>query len=111
MQSNGLGQRRSHQLQHLPKPLYGAEARIPAAGPHDRPELTDSDKTTGCGTFASEDDSNLSPQAKLAGWIDSMTVGWVVAGRESVELSDNFPETLTEVAATLSISVQILQAE
>jgi hypothetical protein len=37
------------------------KARMPAAGPHARLELTDGEKTPGCGMLPSEDDTNPSP--------------------------------------------------
>jgi len=38
-----------------------AEGQMPAAGPHARSELTDYDKTPGCGMLPSEEDTNASP--------------------------------------------------
>jgi hypothetical protein len=38
-----------------------AEGNMPAAGPHARSDLTDYDKTPGCGMLPSEEDTNPSP--------------------------------------------------
>lgn len=40
-----------------PKP----EPDMPPAGPHERPELTDPEKTPGAGTLPEPDDSNPAP--------------------------------------------------
>jgi hypothetical protein len=40
---------------------YRAQDWMPAAGPHARSELTDYDKTPGCGMLPSEEDTNPSP--------------------------------------------------
>jgi hypothetical protein len=42
-------------------PVQTIEERMPAAGPHARSELTDYDKTPGCGMLPSEEDTNPSP--------------------------------------------------
>jgi hypothetical protein len=48
-----------------PKPKSGPAAasagRMPAAGPHARPELTEHDKTPGSGMLPGDDDTNPSP--------------------------------------------------
>lgn len=40
---------------------HRAKGHMPAAGPHARSDLTDYEKTPGCGMLPSEDDTNPSP--------------------------------------------------
>jgi len=44
-----------------PEPSDRAEGNMPAAGPHAHSDLTDYDKTPGCGMLPSEEDTNPSP--------------------------------------------------
>jgi hypothetical protein len=49
-----------HKLQSIPEERSEPPSQHPA-GPHARPELTDTDKTPGCGVLPGPDDPNISP--------------------------------------------------